>query len=83
MQLTLAITIKSNGTLFLDAEPITRQDLQQKIREAHTRDPEIRAVIAADGATQHKSVVGVIDRLRREGVSKFAINVQPEDVKEQ
>lgn len=82
IQLTLAITIKSDGGLFLDAERVTPAVLQQKIAQAHARDPEVRAVIAADGATQHKSVVNVIDRLRREGVSKFAINVQPEDVSE-
>ena len=80
LQLTLAITIESDGNLFLDATRITRELLQQRIRQAHTQDPEVRAVIAADGATRHKSVVSVIDLLRREGVSKFAINVQPEDV---
>ena len=82
MQLTLAITIKSDGELFLDTEPVTPAVLQQKVAQAHARDPEVRAIIAADGATRHKSVVNVIDRLRREGVSRFGINVQPEDVLE-
>ena len=82
VQLTLAITIKSDGALFLDGEPVTEVVLHRNIQEAHARDSEVRAVIAADGATRHKSVVGVIDLLRREGVSKFAINVQPEDVRE-
>jgi biopolymer transport protein ExbD len=82
MQLALAITIKSDGELFLDTERVTPAVLQQKVAQARARDPEVRAVIAADGATRHKSVVNVIDRLRREGVSRFAINVQPEDVLE-
>jgi biopolymer transport protein ExbD len=38
-------------------------------------------MIAADGAAQHRSVVRVIDLLRRNGVGKFAINVNPNDVK--
>ncbi len=82
LQLTLAITIKSDGSLFLDADRVTEAVLQRKIQQAHARDSDVRAVIAADGATRHKSVVGVIDLLRREGISKFAINVQPEDVPE-
>jgi biopolymer transport protein ExbD len=82
LQLTLAITIRSDGELFLDTERVTPAVLQQKVAQARARDPEVRAVIAADGATRHKSVVNVIDRLRREGVSRFAINVQPEDVLE-
>ena len=82
MQITLAITIKSDGSLFLDAESVPLDVLLRRVRQAHARDPEVRAVIAADGAAHHKSVVRVIDLLRREGVSKFAINVQPEDVLE-
>jgi biopolymer transport protein ExbD len=82
VQLTLAITIKSDGALFLDGEPVLEELLQQSIQKAHARDSEVRAVIAADGSTRHKSVVHVIDLLRREGVSRFAINVQPEDVQE-
>lgn len=82
IQLTLAITIESDGSLFLDGGRLSEAELQRKIQEARARDPEVRAVIAADGATRHKSVVGVIDLLRRSGVSKFAINVQPEDVRE-
>ena len=41
----------------------------------------LRAVIAADGRTSHANVVHVIDLLRREEVTKFAINIDPEDVK--
>lgn len=82
VQITLAITIKPDGTLFLDGDPVTEIVLQKNIQEAHSRDTDLRAVIAADGATRHKSVVGVIDLLRREGVTKFALNVQPEDVRE-
>lgn len=82
LPLTVAITIKSDGSLFFDAQRVTPELLQQRIRQAHAQDPELRAVIAADGATRHQNVVSVIDRLRREGVSKFAINVQPEDVSE-
>jgi len=53
---------------------------RQRIKTAHDADPETRAVIAADGRTNHSSVIHVIDLLRRENVTKFAINVDPEDV---
>ena len=38
-------------------------------------------MIAADGRTSHANVVHVIDLLRREAVTKFAINIDPEDIK--
>jgi biopolymer transport protein ExbD len=50
------------------------------VRAARSADPETRAVIAADGRAAHSHVVHVMDLLRREEVTKFAINVDPEDV---
>lgn len=79
--LTLAITIDAGGKTYLDAEHMDSTVLRDRIRSAKQRDPEMRAVIAADGATPHREVVSIIDLLRLEGISRFAINVQPQTVK--
>ena len=79
--ITLAITVDAKGKTFLDAEALSAEALRERVRKAHLRDPETRAVIAADGATEHRYVVGVIDLLRQEGVNKFAINVEPDELK--
>ena len=78
--ITLAITVNDKGKTFLDAEAVTKQVLRNRVRAAHRKDPETRAVIAADGKTEHRHVVSIIDLLRQEGVSKFAINVEPDDL---
>ncbi|HMA94001.1 MAG TPA: biopolymer transporter ExbD [Polyangiaceae bacterium] len=78
--LTLAITVDKEGKTYLDAESVSEDALRQRVRQAHARDPETRAVIAADGSTAHRKVIFVIDLLRQEGVSRFAINVQPEEI---
>jgi biopolymer transport protein ExbD len=80
-QTTLTISIDKDGKTFLDAEAISDAALQAKIKATHDADPETRAVIAADGRTSHSNVIHVIDVLRRENVTKFAINVDPEDVR--
>jgi biopolymer transport protein ExbD len=77
---TLTVSIDKDGATFLDAEPITEPALRARIKSAHAADPETRAVIAADGRTAHSHVVHVIDLLRREDVTKFAINVDPEEI---
>jgi biopolymer transport protein ExbD len=66
--------------MFLDAEPIAEPALRARFKSAHDADPETRAVIAADGRTIHSNVVHVIDLLRRENITKFAINVDPEEI---
>jgi biopolymer transport protein ExbD len=77
---TLSVSIDKDGRTFLDAVPIDEPTLRARIRASHAADPETRAVIAADGRTTHAHVVHVIDLLRREDVTKFAINVDPEDL---
>jgi biopolymer transport protein ExbD len=77
---TLSVSIAQDGALFVDGAATDRKTLRLRIREAFTGDPETRAVIAADGRARHAQVVQVIDLLRQEHVTKFAINVEPEDL---
>jgi biopolymer transport protein ExbD len=77
---TLSVSIDKDGKTFLDGAPIDEPALRGRIRAARAADAETRAVIAADGRTTHARVVRVIDLLRREEVTKFAINVDPEDL---
>lgn len=78
---TLVVNIDSTGKLFLEDKPVSETELRSTAREAHTKDPEARAVIAADGRVAHSQVVHVLDLLRQEQITKFAINVRPEDLK--
>ena len=77
---TLAVSIDQTGQVFLDTIPVTSEELRTKVRAARETDPEIRAVIAADGRIAHANVVTVIDILRQEQITKFAINVRPEEI---
>lgn len=77
---TLVISIDEHGGLFLAGDPITEAELQRQARAAHRANPDARASIAADGRISHAKFVHIVDLLRRERVTKFAINVRPEDV---
>jgi biopolymer transport protein ExbD len=73
----LSISIDVDNKLYLDGTVITQDALQQRIRAAYAADPEVKAIISADGRVQHMQVVTIIDTLRREKVTKFAINTSP------
>ncbi len=75
----LAVTVDARGKLYLDAQPVDEARLQQAVKLARAQDADTRAIIAADGAVAHKHVVRVVDLLRKNGVYRFAINVQPTD----
>ena len=80
MQAPLAVSLDRAGNLFLDAAPVTRDELRRHIRKARGAKQDLRAIIAADGGVPHREVVQVIDLLRQENVVQFAINVNPSDL---
>ena len=78
----LCITIDEKGQRYLDGKSIAEQALRQALRRARQATPDVRAIIAADGAVAHREVVRVVDLLRQEGLFQFAFNIRPEDLKE-
>ena len=59
-------------------EPTTIDGIAAKCREVIKKDANAQAIIAADKATPHGDVVAIIDLIRRNGVLKFAINIEPQ-----
>ena len=76
----LAISLDQQGRLFLDGVEMTLDELRRRTRNARAKNPELRAVIAADGSARHQSVVSILDTLRKEGVFRFALNVNPDEL---
>jgi biopolymer transport protein ExbD len=79
---TLSISLDVAGKLYLDGNSIEEPSLQQRIHSAYAADHDVKAVISADGRVTHAQVVAVIDLLRREKVTKFAINTSPMEAKD-
>lgn len=74
---TLAVTLQKDGTMYLNGEKANDQAVVRFIGENLPRTPDLQAVIAADRAVPHGEVVHVIDLVKRAGIRKFAINVDP------
>jgi biopolymer transport protein ExbD len=77
---TLSVSVDQDGKFYLNAKQISLEAMRGQVRAAYKSDSETRAVIAADGRVSHSEVVKVIDLLRQEKITKFAINVRPEDL---
>ena len=74
----LSVSVMRDGALFLNGKRVDDTAFRAQVAHTHGADSEVRAVIAADGGTAHRDVVHVIDLLRREHVTRFALNVDPE-----
>lgn len=76
---SLSISLDVDGNLYLDGEKTTPEALQKSVATAYRKDPEVKAIISADGRVHHSEVIAVIDILRLEKVTKFAINTSPKE----
>ena len=77
---TLGISIDAEGALYLDRDPVSAAELRARVRTAREASDDVRAINAAAGTVQHAEVVRIIDLLRQERVTKFAINVRPSEL---
>jgi biopolymer transport protein ExbD len=74
---TLALTLTKDGALFLNGEKTSDAAVVKFIGETLPRTPDLQAIIAADRVVSHGDVVHIIDLVKRAGVRRFAINVDP------
>ena len=72
----VSLTVTQDGKMFLNKEPITLQNMGQRVKAALASDPQLAVVINADGQVLHSTVVDILDELRQAGVSGLAIAVK-------
>jgi biopolymer transport protein ExbD len=77
---TLAIVIDREGHLYLNGRPTEESIIGQACAAAAAKDSNAQAIIAADQNVKHGDVIRVIDMVRSNGLTRFAINVKPTDL---
>ncbi|MHB8418744.1 MAG: ExbD/TolR family protein [Myxococcales bacterium] len=76
---TFMVVVKADGSVILDGAGVTDAELVSRVRAQKATEPDARVVISADGDARHREVVHVIDVLKGEGVTKFALDVEQAD----
>ena len=74
---TLSLTLAKDGSLYLNGERSNDTAVAKFIGDTLPSNPDLQAIIAADTVVAHGEVVHVIDLVKRAGVHRFAINVDP------
>jgi biopolymer transport protein ExbD len=72
------VGISKEGNYSFKQKPVTEEQLVDELRAAKAGGTELNLVISADTLAHHGRVVHVIDLAKREGITKFAINVDRE-----
>jgi biopolymer transport protein TolR len=81
---SLAISMDASKKLYLDGEETTesqlRKRLQNELLDAKSNKVDVICLIGADKTVSHGDVIHIIDLVKQEGVTKFAINIDPIEV---
>ena len=70
---TKAITVNTNGDIFLDAYPVTLAELENRLRTEKSLNPDFPVVIKGDQAVQYQKVMDVLDLCRRLDISSVGL----------
>jgi biopolymer transport protein ExbD len=70
------IVMDKDAQLFFDGVAVSEQEMTGRIVEALKKDKETRAIISADQSLNYGRVMRLIDVVKGQGISKFALNIQ-------
>jgi biopolymer transport protein TolR len=72
----VAVVLDRQGHLYLDGAEVSEAQLRTAVAASVKRDPETRAIVSADQALPYGEVMHLIDVVKGEGVSRFALNIE-------
>ena len=73
---TKAITIMAGGQIYLDAYPVTMDELETRLRQFKAVDPNFPVVIKGDEKVYYQSVISVLDLLQELEISQLGLVTQ-------
>jgi biopolymer transport protein ExbD len=70
---TVAITISNDGKIFMDAVPVTMDELADRLRQKKAQIPDLPVVVRGDGQTQYQNVVNVLALLGQLNITQLGL----------
>ncbi len=73
---TKAVTITQDGSIFLDAYPVSIEQLEELLRQYKAVNPDLPVVVKADSQIQYQRIVDVLDVLGRVEINQLGLVTQ-------
>ena len=73
---TRAITITQDGALFLDAYPVSLDELSQRLATLRSGNPALPVVLKADARTQYRKVTEVLEVAKKLDITEVGLVTQ-------
>ncbi len=67
------IRVEADGSIRMNAQTVTLDELQQQLRQASAADPYLRVAVRGDGRASFQAVADVMKVVRGTGVQQVAV----------
>ncbi|GAA0755135.1 biopolymer transporter ExbD [Ideonella azotifigens] len=75
---TRAVTITKEGAVYLDAYPVTLEELSQRLSAMKAANPSLPVVLKADARTQYQKVTEVLEVAKKLDITELGLVTQRE-----
>jgi len=75
-QLTLTLSIQADGTLFLDKQPMTLENLGEILQRVAVENQETGVLLFADKNLPYQKLYTVLDLIRKAGLSQVSLQAE-------
>ncbi|MGM9517180.1 MAG: ExbD/TolR family protein [Acidaminococcus sp.] len=73
LSVTYLVTIRQDGSLWLQDKPIGVEDLIRRAQVEQSKNSKFAVAIRADEKVEYKDLMGLMDRLKGAGITRFAL----------
>lgn len=73
LSVTYLVTLKKDGSLWLEDKPITQDDLLRRAQVEQSKNSRFAVAIRADETVDYGTLMQLMDALKGAGISRFAL----------
>ncbi len=79
-QNALSVTVKADGSLFIDQQPVALADLAQRLKEKMQPGETPGVLVFGDRSLPYQSLFQVLDHIRLAGIDRISLQAEAEPV---
>ena len=68
-----AITINSEGKIFLDTQPVTLAELAARLAQVRAQNPNVPIIVKGDRVTQYQRIMDVLNVVGQTGITQVGL----------
>jgi len=77
-ELLLSVTVKSDGTLYMDKEQVGFNDLSSVLRTKAAANENVGILLFADRSLSYQNLFRVLDQIKMAGINRISLQAETE-----